>query len=61
MGVDVRDGALTMKSAREHLWAKISKERREEIETERMLTLFNDSKLSDEYFSKVDKEYEKLV
>ena len=61
LGVDVRDGALTMKSAREHLWAKISKERREEIETERMLHLFNDTKLSEEYFSKVDKEYEKLV
>ena len=35
LGIDVRDRSLTMKSAREHLAAKLAKERRDSVQIER--------------------------
>ena len=56
LGVDVRDGALTIKSAREHLYAKLAMERREDIQNERMAQLLRDTKLNGDYFGKIRKE-----
>ena len=35
LGVDVRDKALTMQTAREHLAAKLAQERRDQVQNER--------------------------
>ena len=42
LGVDVRDKGLTMQSAREHLAAKLAKERRTEVQKERAEQILTD-------------------
>ena len=49
-GIDVRDRALTMQSAREHLAAKLAQERRDHVQAERATQLMTDEKLKEKYF-----------
>ena len=59
-GIDVRDRALTMQSAREHLAGKLAQERRDSVQAERAQQLMTDEKLKQKYFLEIAQEVEKL-
>ena len=59
-GIDVRDRALTMQSAREHLAAKLAQERREDVQAERAEQLMTDEKLKEKYFLEIADEVGRL-
>ena len=58
-GIDVRDRALTMQSAREHLAAKLAQERRDHVQAERATQLMTDEKLKEKYFVQIADEFSK--
>ena len=58
-GIDVRDRALTMQSAREHLAAKLAQERRNKVQAERATQLMTDEKLKEKYFVQIADEFSK--
>jgi hypothetical protein len=60
-GIDVRDKALTIQNAREHLAAKLAKERVEHVRQQRFNQIMLDEQLRDQYYAKVEKEYQDLV
>ena len=49
-GIDIRDRALTIKGAREQIYALEAMERKQNLFTERLETLLKDDKLRDAYF-----------
>ena len=59
-GIDVRDRALTMQSAREHLAAKLAQERRQDVQAERAEQLMTDEKLKEKYFLEIADEVGRL-
>ena len=52
-GIDIRDRALTIQSAREHLYRVEQHQRRQKAFDERLQQLLNDDKLRDSYFGQV--------
>jgi hypothetical protein len=52
-GIDIRDRALTIQSAREHLYRVEQHQRRQKAFDERLQQLLNDDKLRDSYFGEV--------
>ena len=52
-GLDIRDRALTIQSAREHLYRVEQHQRRQKAFDERLQQLLNDDKLRDSYFGQV--------
>lgn len=53
-GIDARDLAITPEIARNHLAAKLAKERVDEISAERAEQLMTDQKLRKRYFEQID-------
>lgn len=60
-GIDVRDKALTIQDAREHLAAKLAKERVQEVRKERFDQIMLDEQLRDQYYARVNSECDELV
>ena len=55
-GIDLRDRALTIESAREHLYKQELLQRQEKAFEERLTQMLTDDKMRNQYFERVDEK-----